>query len=120
MRAAARLLFLHENKLYQQTEPRTLSSVLLLYSLAVEILRGGGTAALDNARSSAYRILAGLVDRLLILLGEPAEHPRCKIIVRARLLADTDLHARKILAAKVVNDVLQTVLAAGGALRAHA
>ena len=73
----------------------------------LEILCAAAAVPLDNARGGASPRPRRPCRWPSDPPAEPAEHPRRKIIIRARLLPDTDLHARKPRCSKVVNDVLQ-------------
>ena len=105
---------------YGSTMVQALKTVLpVREKISVEILCCGGASLFDDARGGAHSVLAGLVDGLLLLLRELAEHPRRQVVIRARFLADADLDAREILASEVINDVFQAILAACRTFRAH-
>mgnify|MGYP001001953957 CR=1 FL=1 len=60
------------------------------------------------------------LERLLVFLRNVGEHPVGKIVVRVRLVAHADLHAGKCVGTQARNDRLDSIVAAGRAVFAHA
>lgn len=52
---------------------------------------------------------------LLVLAGEPAQHPVGQVVVRVGLLAHAYPQAGKLICAQVLDDAFQPVVSAGGA-----
>ena len=87
---------------------------------AVETVGCLRNAMVNNGQSSVGCIFQCHCQRLFLFGGKAAQHPVGQIIVRIRLAAHTDLYPGEGLAAQLLNDGLDAIMAAGRTVRPDA